>query len=273
MDAPRVSESGTRRDRRLAEKLESSPGSFFVERGRDMTLAAPYFNDRLPDEAYSGTARRHLHNLCAAAYAVLLSSFELTWKTLYARIVDRTTAYDDRLLNWNKASVSVESLLAHRDQASAGSMLASSLGTWQNPELVNDRYERLLGWKPFSNPQVKMLQDLWQLRHVVAHSSGILGSLDAYRVSWDLPVDSALQLDPEFLDDAYSELKGIVWQRVPALGANLLDDFFEVATTQTWDTDREDFTALYLLGQVVGQRQDLPEVDQPVYQQERAARP
>jgi hypothetical protein len=272
MDAPGISELGTDRDRRIARKLERSPGAFFIERGRDLTLAAPYFNQRLAEGTYSGAAKRHLHNLCAATYAVLLSSFELTWKTLFARIIDRTTSYDKRLLDWSKSSVSVESLLAHRDQTSVGAMFASTFGAWQQPDLVNDRYERLLELRPFSNQDVTTLTDLWQLRHVIAHSSGIMGGLDAYRVSWDLPVDSALQLDPQFVEQSYAELRGIVAARVADIGTKLLDDFFSGAATGDWASDRETFSALYLLGHVVGQRQELPEVDEVKYKQQRLAR-
>lgn len=124
-ELPQTSNGAAQREQRLSDKLERSPGSSFRARARDLVLAAGYANERLPANAYGATSRRHYHTVCGATYAVLLSSFELGLKSLYARIIDRTSRYDDRLKGDKSLTITPELILANRDVAGAGDVFAS----------------------------------------------------------------------------------------------------------------------------------------------------
>ncbi|MCZ7628532.1 MAG: hypothetical protein M5U19_05525 [Microthrixaceae bacterium] len=114
-------------------------------------MAADYADGRLPDNAYVATRRRHYHTVCGATYAVLLSSFELSIKSLYARIIDRTSRYDGRLKGDTKLTIRPELILANRDVAGAGDVFASQWNARQAPTEVNQRFCKLIGINPLDN--------------------------------------------------------------------------------------------------------------------------
>lgn len=273
VEPPQTSDGGTQADRRTADKLLRSPGSFFSARASQLILAPAYFHDRLPPDAYQGTANRHLANLCGATYAMLLSAFELTWKALYARIIDATSEYDSNLVaKKNAVQLTTENVLAHREQATAGGMIAAGFLTWQRPDAVNDRFQQLVEMAPIDEAQFQLLGNLWQIRHVLSHSSGVLSPQDAYRITWDLKGGDALHIDIEHLRSAGAALLDVVEIGIARVGRKLLDDFFEDPTKVFWERDHELYSRLALLGMVVPRTQDLPEVDEEHFEQEKQAR-
>lgn len=208
--------------------MARSPGSYFVERARDLILAPKYFNHRLPDNAYGGTATDHLNRLCETTYASILSAFELTWKTMFGLIVDSATMYDGRLLSQKatKDSVKLESLLAHRGEGSIGQVLAASLGggVWQQPRLVNERFLALMEVEPLGSTHTPRLAELWQIRHVIVHNTGVVTPLDAHRLNDATLAGKALRIDLDFLDDVEDELVQILKEGCGRIGDRIVCD-------------------------------------------------
>ena len=203
---------GTQKEQRLELKLRTSPGSYFIERARDLVLAPEYFYSRLPDNTYTGTSTAHKNRLCETTYASVLSAFELTWKTMFGLIVDLTPMYDKRLLNEKstKDSVQLESLLAHRGENSIGHILAASLGVWQQPRMVNERFKALMEIEPLSSAHASELVELWQIRHVVAHNAGVITPLDAHRLNDMNLTGKSLRIDFDFLSKTERQLGTIL---------------------------------------------------------------
>ncbi|MGD9695100.1 MAG: hypothetical protein AB7V42_05510 [Thermoleophilia bacterium] len=270
MQLPATSDGTAQREQRLSDKLERSPGSFFKARARDLVLAADYANKRLPENAYGGTSRRHYHTVCGATYTVLLSSFELSLKSLYARIIDRTSRYDDRLKDDKSLSIKPELILANREVTGAGDVFASQWNAWQAPDEVNRRFRTLMQVDPLDKAAVPDLEKLWQLRHVVAHSSGVTSRLDRHRLGGAIEADRALVIDGAYLSEVEARLLTIMTNVVNIVGNRLLDDFF--ASDPTGEARQDEYSALFLLGQIVGQTQDLPVVTEDDFIAKRADR-
>lgn len=273
MEPPATTDGQAARERRLSSKIERSPGSFFKARSRELVLAADYFRERLQPGAYSATARQHYHTLCGATFAMLLSSFELTWKLLYARIIDATSMYDSRVVDDKELKISTEAALAHRESAGAGILLAEAVGVWQRPGVVNGRFGAAFQVEPIDPMHHDALRDLWQVRHVIAHGSGVTSELDSYRLRRAILPHRALQLDGDYLRRAETELLAVVSDGVSRVGTRLLDDYFNRNPAPIWTLDQQEFTRLFLLGLVAAQTQDLPDVDEPMFLAERAKRP
>lgn len=269
VELPGTSDGAAQRERRLSDKLERSPGSFFKARARDLVLAADYANERLPANAYGTTSRRHYHTVCGATYAVLLSSFELSVKSLYACIIETTSRYDERLKGDKKLTIRPELILANREVAGAGDVFASQWNAWQAPSEVNDRFRSLMEIDPLDNAAVADLEKLWQVRHVIAHSSGVTSRLDRHRLGGPIEADRALVIDGSYLEVVEHRLLAIMRAAVEVVGIRLLDDYF--AGQPAWATNEGEFTDLFLLGRVVSQTQDLPEVTEASFNAEQAA--
>lgn len=270
MELPETSDGAAQREQRLSDKLERSPGSFFKARARDLVLGASYANERLPANAYGATSRRHFHTVCGATYAVLLSSFELSLKSLYARIIDRTGRYDDMLKGDKGLTIKPELILANRDVAGAGDVFASQWNAWQSPTEVNKRFRNLIAVDPLDNAAVADLEKLWQIRHVIAHSSGVTSRLDRHRLAGAIEADRALVIDGDYLVVVETHLLAIVTAATAVVGTRLLDDYF--SNQPTWDANEDEFAALFLLGRVVGQTQNLPVVAEDDFNAEQAIR-
>ena len=145
------------------ERLELSPGSFFSYRSRELINAAPYFNDRLTTGTYGATQRLHYHTLCGASFAMVMSAFEVTWRSLFGCIVDTTDRYDDKIVELLKSNQDIaESVLAHRGEDGAGSLIVSALGVWQKSATINQRFHKLLKIDPIANSDLETLSEMWQ---------------------------------------------------------------------------------------------------------------
>ncbi len=257
-----ASEAATRTDQRNRDKLQRSPGSYFVGRTRELVLAAPYLKRNLRPNAYGGTATAHFHNLCAASYAMVLSAFEVTWKSLFAGVIDAVDIFDERITSDKRfrEAITPESVLAHREERSPGGVIASSMGTWQRSEVINSNFEAAFSVRPIDNESAPLVDQFWQLRHIVAHGAGVVGVLDSYRLAGEVDAGMSLQIDSDYLKYAEKELAGVVTGGVRRVSDAVLRRYFARNESRNWTTSASMFSQLYLLGLVVPKTQDLPAV-------------
>jgi len=267
-----ASEAANRTDRRNRDKLGRSPGSYFVGRARELVLAAPYLKRNLKGNAYGGTATAHYQNLCAASYAMVLSAFEVSWKALFAGVIDAIDLFDDTVAGHKRFrdAITPESVLAHREEGSPGGVIASSLGTWQRSEVINSNFEAAFGVRPVDGASAPLVDQFWQLRHIVAHGAGVVAALDSYRLGGSVESGTSLLIDSDYLKYAEEELVRIVTAGVRRVSDTVLRRYLEERATGRWDTDAPVFTRLYLLGLVVPKTQDLPGVTELDFNAKRA---
>lgn len=266
-----ASDAANRTDRRNRDKIERSPGSYFVGRARELVLAAPYLKRNLKANAYGGTATAHYHNLCAASYAMVLSAFEVAWKSLFAGVIDAVDIFDENVAAHKRfrEAVTPESVLAHRYEASPGGVIASSLGTWQRAEVVNSNFEAAFNVRPIDNRSAPLVDQFWQLRHIVAHGAGVVAALDSYRLGGNLESGTSLQIDRDFLGYAEKELVMVISDGVRHVSDAVLRRYLLESASGRWEADAPIFTRLYLLGLVVPKTQDLPAVTEEHFDAKR----
>lgn len=202
---------------------------------------------------------------------MMLSAFEVTWKSLFAGVIDSVDMFDARISRDKRFrdALSPESVLAHREGSSPGSVIASSLGVWQRSDVVNTNFESAFEVCPIGNDESSVIDQLWQLRHVVAHSAGVVGPLDSHRLAGEVEVDSSLQIDKDYLQYAESELGKVAASGVRRVSDHVLSRYFEGPASLEWPTDEPVFRRLFLLGLVVPKTQDLPHVDEEDYMGKR----
>lgn len=99
----------------------------------------------------------------------------------------------------------------------------------------------------------------------MAHGAGVIGALDAYRLKGAIASGEALVIDRDYLEFAEGHLNGAADNGVARVSTKILKDFFSQRSTGSWAEDAEEFSSLFLLGVLVGPRQELPEVSEDDY--------
>lgn len=165
--------------------------------------------------------------------------------------------------------VTTEGVLAHRDEASAGGLLAGSLGTWQRSDFINESFKAAFKVEPISNEDALVVNQLWQIRHVVVHGAGVVAALDTYRLRGAVPAGESLVLDKEYLEFAETELIRVANRGVQRVSEVAIKDFLRSRRAGVWSEDAKEFTDLFLLGQSVSPSQELPDVTELDYSRAR----
>ena len=127
-----------------------------------------------------------------AMLALIMSHFETFQKFLFAGVVEYSQwipdfKVDDFIKKLSKkvnVSIDVDRLMAWRGApVSVGIILADSLPGWHAPGMVNNYFQTLIERQPFSNQSTERLRTLWQMRHSIVHTAGVLTLPDAQKVS------------------------------------------------------------------------------------------
>lgn len=173
----------------IAHYLESVNASFSL---------ISYVGRRVAESnSYESVRSRHMGLLHRFVLANLIETFERFVKELAAICVDQLAPFvnDDR---YDSFSTKGNELIAHFDAGSIGKALCES-DTWLSNKTINERFRKLLGswdgepWKEFLFParrqpprdqveRASILAILWQLRHTLAHNSGVLTGSDAMKL-------------------------------------------------------------------------------------------
>ena len=113
-----------------------------------------------------------------------------------------------------------------RGEGSIGQVLAASLGggVWQQPRLVNERFLALMEVEPLGKSHAPRLAELWQIRHVIVHNTGVVTPFDAHRLNDATLAGKALRIDLDFLDDIESELVDILTEGCTRIEERIICD-------------------------------------------------
>lgn len=154
-----------------------------------------YF-DRKTEDGNAGPRERHLLRLRSMIVLGLVEAFERFLKETAAACVDQLIGrvLDDRFAG---LSSNVRAVVAHFPERTIGRALCES-ETWLDSTQVNARYTKLLA-DPFEPGSFKLFPEpanrrdpeiwrrttidtLWQLRHSIAHNSGVITRSDAAKL-------------------------------------------------------------------------------------------
>jgi len=211
--------------KREEEKRWYSPSSFFFSQGKAIILAASYFHDqRLINRARGGVARKHRHRSYLALFGQLMASLEYLLKDFVAQVIDLTDIYDDRVKRAKWISVEVAQILTTRRTMYAwpGAVLFHSSLGWHEPRSVNARYTELFEYQPIDSAEVTELEQLWILRHSVAHNAGFVTTADAVRGGMAQLSNRVVDIDETFLNDTFAFLCVIARRVAEGVGGRVL---------------------------------------------------
>lgn len=157
-----------------------------------------YFDRNIQRESvYGASFERHARRLSTMVLLAMAEAFERFLKEIAAECINHVApcVVDDRL---DVFSVKGNVIGAHFAEANLGKALCESQ-TWCDCKEVNDRFRRILAdpWDkgtfyvfPKENSQgppalrgrYEMVSLIWQLRHTIAHNSGVVTSSDAQKL-------------------------------------------------------------------------------------------
>lgn len=245
------------------EKRKKSPTSFFHSQGRALCLAAEYFKDeRLAADARGGVAVKHRHKNQLAIFGQLMAAFEYMLKDFVAKSIDATSVFDEKIKQQDWLSVTTDRVLSQRvAQASIGSMLVHPTMGWHTPETVNTRFKNLFNCLAFGGTEIKTLNTLWIIRHSIAHNAGFVTAHDAARIGQPNLSEKVVDINAEFIAEAFDFLKHISNNIATTCGTSILKQWFKSKKEYGADFTRDEieFIKVKLLSTCVSSRTaDLP---------------
>jgi hypothetical protein len=247
------------------EKREASPPSSFFAQSQAILTAVRYFEDL--DSGYRGAARKHMNRIRSSLFAQLMANFEFATKDFLAQMLDATHIFDSEVKSWKWIEVDVTAVLSTREgSGKIGGVLIHPISGWQKPKTLNNRYRDAFG-KPLVRPdEEQSLQDLWIVRHSVAHNGGFVTSPDARRLRSTPLAEKQLMIDLAYLESAIWFLRGIVSRLASEFGPLLLKKWFAEAAARDWTQDEAFYQRVKLLTVCVESRpRPLPTVDEAMY--------
>ena len=251
------------------KKRQSSPASFFFCQGQAICLSAAYFKDeRLVESARGGVAKKHRLRIHLALFGQLMASFEYMLKDFIARVIDLTDVFDEKLKNSKWIDISVERVLAIRTaNMSAGAMLVHPTLRWHDPDAVNNRYGHFFGDSIIKAGEIESLNQLWILRHSVAHNAGFVTGPDAARLGGADLANKLASIDAEFIQRAFDFLKPIAERLATDFGARVLTEWMkERIPDQDFTRDRGRYELfLHLASFIASRTQNLPSTTETQY--------
>jgi hypothetical protein len=126
-----------------------------------------------------------------ATFALLLSHFETFQKAQFAILLntlDYLQGVSDmevvKRLERAGCELSLQRIVAGRgDPREPGEIFADSMPGWHNPGKVNEYFRAMFPkTNVYSNEVIEELELLWQLRHSIVHTGGVITREDAMKV-------------------------------------------------------------------------------------------
>lgn len=256
--------------KREEAKREQSPASFFFSQGHALVLAGAYFhNERLTVGSRGGVATKHRHRIRLALFGQLMASLEFLLKDFVAKVVDTVPTFDKDLLKAKRLQVDAARILSMKSAATtAGALLLHPTMGWQDPEEVNKRYESLFSAAPIANEERPVLEELWILRHSVAHNAGFVTAYDAARAGMPHLAGEVADIDQPFLKDSFQFLCQIARRIAEDVGDKVVCRWLKERQLagRDYSRDKEVYTRLKLLRTYVPSRaRELPKMRKSAY--------
>ncbi len=129
--------------------------------------------------------------IVVSSFALLMSNFEMYQKKQFSHLVDSHFSFDGLgevalAKNLEKAgcSISLQRVLAGGgDYGEVGDIIADALPGWHNPERVNVYFRSIFPeFNLYSKKIIQELLVLWQLRHSIVHTGGVVTRADSVKV-------------------------------------------------------------------------------------------
>ncbi|WEY41530.1 hypothetical protein [Paraburkholderia sp. SUR17] len=170
-----------------------------------------------------------------SSFAMMMSHFEMFQKNQFAQLVDTQDFMVDsddmalaKRLEKEGCAVTLHRILVGRGSPrEPGQIIADSLGSWHNPSRVNQYFQIIFPkLNVYSKPAIAELDLMWQLRHSIVHTGGVVTREDAVKVSQLRKFeDRKLVLEGEFIMEAGRRLHMIVKHATSLLETAVRDRF------------------------------------------------
>lgn len=205
--------------------LNEAPATTFLRSVVEICESVSYCEEvfvRSGDSPTGSPASGSLRVFVMSAFAMLMSHFEIFQKLQFAELVDTQDfmeGFDDtelaKRLEKEGCAVTLHRILAGRgDPREPGQIVADSLGSWHNPSRVNQYFQIIFPKvNIYSNSAIAELELMWQLRHSIVHTGGVVTREDAAKVSSLRQFrDRKLVLEGQFIMQVGKRLHMIVKQ-------------------------------------------------------------
>jgi hypothetical protein len=175
--------------------LEDPPATVFLKEVAHICDSINHCAHHFPrkkNQEFTSDSADAFQRLSMSAFALLLSHFETFQREQFATIlnnIDFMQAIDDvelaKRLEKVGCTLSLQRILTGRGEPrEPGQIIADSLPGWHNPERVNSYFRVMLpAVNAFSNDVVTELELMWQLRHSIVHTGGVITREDAIKVA------------------------------------------------------------------------------------------
>lgn len=174
------------------ETLNDTPATTFLKEVTQICDAINHCVRNFPrkkNNAFTTASAASFQRLSMSSFALLLSHFEIFQKSQFAEIInaiDFMRAFDDiKLVNDLKkegCTLSLQRILAGRgDPREPGQIIADAMPGWHDPGKVNAYFKILFPVDIYSKNIISELQLMWQLRHSIVHTGGVISQEDAIK--------------------------------------------------------------------------------------------
>ncbi|WP_412024046.1 hypothetical protein [Burkholderia cepacia] len=197
-----------------------------------------------------------------SAFTMLMSHFEVFQKQQFAELVnssDFMDGFDDlelaKRLEKEGCNITLYRILAARGEPrEPGQIVADSLASWHNPSRVN-QYFKIIFPKinVYPNSAIAELELMWQLRHSIVHTGGIVTREDAAKLaSLRRFGEKKLVLEGHFILEVGKRLHVIVKQATDMLESEIRRRFIRHEGDNDADVDE-------IIKEIVGCASTIPD--------------
>lgn len=172
-----------------------SPASTFLEEVNDLCDAVHHCKRKFPRKGngqFSKDSSDSFERLVMASFALMMSHFERFQREQFAALIDWSFAFAcpepiELAKNLEKAGCELSLqrvLVGPGDEGEIGEIVADAMPGWHNSTRVNTYFQAVIpSYSFYSNAVISELEKLWQLRHSIVHSGGLLTKADAIKVT------------------------------------------------------------------------------------------
>lgn len=170
------------------------PGSVFLHEVVNLCDATHHCKRwfaRKKDGAFTKDSQDSFDRLVTASFAMIMSHFETFQRRQFAVLIDSgfmmempTEAELAKRLQKVGCELNLERLLiGANENGEVGEIVADLLPGWHNPERVNTYFRTIFqDVNLFSSVLTVELELLWQLRHSIVHTGGVITKPDARKI-------------------------------------------------------------------------------------------